>query len=133
MKTKITNMEQLSETIDCLKGSDAAKACPFLTSKAFGALIEGVAALPKVVIIGSGGPAEALNGILSVVVTFLKNVPDKLWDMLLKASASEPDCAASKSLKLLDDLRNFQGKCAVVEIPDHETPAFNAPIPKHPC
>jgi len=128
---------KLKEEVTNKLGEQLADDNPFITSDHFLMLMKSMAALAKVVLMASSGPAEAINGIQSLMVTFLKNIPDKAWEYLKKGTEQHGG-PGHDTFMLLDTLRNYGGGkdqryVEIVEEGEEETPPINAPIPKHPC
>jgi len=109
---------------------------PFVTSEQFVHLVRSHAQLARVILLKSQGPHEAVNAILSLIVTFLKNIPDKVWEMIQKQCQSEgnKDNVSAHMITLLEVIRNYQGGHYVSwsEEPDGDMPAVNTRMPKKP-
>jgi hypothetical protein len=132
----------LKEKITDKVGEKVVKNNPFLASDDFLSLMKAVAQLARVILLASSGPAEAMNGIQSMVVTFLKNVPDAVWDRVRQVVEKDLEAAgpASDTFPHLDALRNYGGNAhhKFVEFTDEDLakpvmPDINAPMPTKPC
>jgi hypothetical protein len=123
--------EKVTETV----GGNIADKNPFITSEHFLGLMKAMAQLAKVILMASSGPAEAMNGIQSLVVTFLKNVPDKVWEHL-KTKTEESGGPGAETFVHLHALRSYGGSPGqkfVEIVEDGDMPDINSPMPKHPC
>lgn len=131
--------EQVTEKMGSKLGEKIIKENPFLTSCAFIQLMKAVAALPKMILLMSKGPGEAMNGIQSVVVTFLKNVPDVIWDSLRETVIDQPNHPGAVVFNQMDAIRSYPGddKHKYIEIHEDDDdvvfPVVNAPMPNKPC
>lgn len=116
---------------------------PFVTGQSFEQLIRVVAVVSKTVVRASSSSGEAVNAMLSVIVTMLKNVPDHLWELMKKTATAEDQNDVTRNMfNHLDGLRSYIGENydsweesgeevfhkMVTPMP---TPGFTAKPPKH--
>lgn len=84
---------------------------PFVTSKSFFNLIKMVAGMSRVTLKACASSSEAVNMTLSIIVTFLKNIPESLWELMKKVATEEDQNEATRIMFAhLDGLRGYKGK-----------------------
>jgi len=104
---------------------------PFVASKSFESLVKANAAMAKLVLRACSNSGEAVNAILSLMVTFLKNIPDELWGLMVKvANEQDDDNPTLGMIKHLDAVRSYDGKNYVSwEEEDPSNPTFTTKPP----
>jgi hypothetical protein len=126
----MNEIDEIREKMIKEVGEKTVKDFPFISSAQFLGLMKAVSAIPKVILVGSSGPAEAMNGIASMVISFLRNIPDKVWEELRKRAI--PGGKGEEMFQLLDKVRSYQAGKAVEWHVEDDIPAFNVKPPTRP-
>lgn len=109
MKTK-KEKNPTQEIQDQLKRvlGDEFKDNRFICSKSFIDLVTMFAAMPRLLMTACSNAAEATNVVMSVMITFVKNIPDPLFH-LMKATVEKDKGKNTEVFKAIEALRNYQG------------------------
>lgn len=118
----------MSNMVKEAMGVEYAKDNPFISSETFLDLVKVFAAFPKMIMPACSNSGEAVNAVLSLSVTFLKNIPDHLWELMRKVSKEQGDTNPTEKLfGYMDALRNYDGKNYVAFEGDEGMPFTTKP------
>lgn len=130
-------MDNLKDEVTKKIGEEAVEENPFVTSEQFLALLKATAAITRTILMASRGPGEAVNAIMSIMVTMLRNVPNPIWERIKENVAKETSGIAKEGFDHMDAIRSYAGdeRSQFVEFTgkDESIPSFNAPPPNKPC
>lgn len=136
IKERLKEGDEMSRKVREAMGDDAADN-PFIASKSFFQLVTLFAMISRIVLKASTNRGEAVNVVSSLIVTFLKNVPDNLWDLMRKAADEQEEGNPIHAMfGHMDALRNYEGKNYVEyerDLSEDDVPEYTTKPPTHTC
>lgn len=91
------------------------------------------ATFPRIILMATGSGEEAVNVIMSLLVTFLKNIPNDLWEAMRKVASDQTDENPTHAMFAhLDEVRKYKGGHYMEWEPEPNQPAFTSKPPTTP-
>jgi len=123
--------EKLSNQIRAEAG-EFAKDNHFVTSPQFMGIVRAFSRFPKLILMGTGGPGEAVNAFMSLTLTFLRNIPDEAWKTMVETvNKTEGADHVKEAMAQLEAFRNFRSE-HFVEVDEEPMPNFTTKPPIQP-
>lgn len=129
------NNEKISDKVRLAMGDKMVNQNPFISSDMFVGLISVVAQLPSKILRHTSNSGEGTNAVLSIVVTFLKNIPDGIWKLMKKAVFENGTDESRAMFDHLDALRGYVpklGYAGEIDQEDENIPTFTTNPPTKP-